>query len=175
MANVKHAVVRIDGMAGTKNPVYLKHVMFYGADDNVAEIDNAQIVVLGEKEGREVYKATAPTGTSTVGDLYLVAGVELFYDESVTHYLTEWVNEAGKAVRAYKMVAGADAFGATAEAFDGEPAVGKFVGFKAGSTKLVVKEAKDAATFGEIKEKETIGWGKGAYTYFLIDVCEPAV
>ena len=52
-----------------------------------------RLVVLGEKLGREVYKATAPTATSTVADLYLTAGVELFYDQTVAHYLPEWVNE----------------------------------------------------------------------------------
>ena len=92
MANNKHAVVRIDKLGGTLDGAQLESVIFYKESD-AAEIDNAQLVVLGEKLGREVYKATAPTATSTVADLYLTAGVELFYDQTVAHYLPEWVNE----------------------------------------------------------------------------------
>ena len=79
MANNKHAVVRIDKLGGTLDGAQLESAIFYKESD-AAEIDNAQLVVLGEKLGREVYKATAPTATSTVADLYLTAGVELFYD-----------------------------------------------------------------------------------------------
>ena len=100
MANNKHAVVRIDKLGGTLDGAQLESAIFYKESD-AAEIDNAQLVVLGEKLGREVYKATAPTATSTVADLYLTAGVELFYDQTVAHYLPEWVNEAGKPVRVY--------------------------------------------------------------------------
>lgn len=59
MANEKHAIVRLDLMSGTTDGSLLKSVKVYKNDSPVA-IDNAQLVVLGEREGREVYKATAP-------------------------------------------------------------------------------------------------------------------
>ena len=87
MAIEKHAVVRLDNMSGTKDGSLLKSVKVYKSDAAVA-IDNAQLVVLGEREGREVYKATAPTAESKPKDLVLIASEELFYDETRTHYLT---------------------------------------------------------------------------------------
>lgn len=96
----KHAVVRLDNMSGTKDGSLLKSVKVYKNDNPVA-IDNAQLVVLGEREGREVYKAIAPTAESKPKDLVLIASEELFYDETRTHYLTEWVNEAGEICRGY--------------------------------------------------------------------------
>ena len=86
MANEKHAVVRLDLMSGTTDGSLLKSVKVYKNDNPVA-IDNAQLVVLGEREGREVYKATAPTAESKPKDLVLIASEELFYDETRTHYL----------------------------------------------------------------------------------------
>lgn len=169
MAEIKHAVVRLDTMAGTKQPVYLKSGKYYSSEQPAA-IDNAQLVVLGEKIDRETYKVTAPTSDSVVTDLYLVATPELFYDETRTHYLTEWQNEADTVVRLYKMVPEADCFSATKEAFDKTPAKGKFVGFADDSTKLAVQDAKDAKTFGKIVAVETDGYGKGKYEYFVIDV-----
>jgi len=51
MANTKHAVVRTDNLGGTKNGEQLASVIFYSSDAT-AEIDNGNIVVLGEKAGR---------------------------------------------------------------------------------------------------------------------------
>lgn len=168
MANEKHAVVRLDLMSGTTDGSLLKSVKVYKNDSPVA-IDNAQLVVLGEREGREVYKATAPTAESKPKDLVLIASEELFYDETRTHYLTEWVNEAGIACRGYVLHNGDD-FSATKEAFDGEPEKGKFVGFAADSTKIAVQAAADDKTFGKIESVEKTGWGNGAYEYFEIRV-----
>ena len=168
MANVKHAVVRLDIMSGTTDGSLLKSVKFYNSDV-AADIDNAQLVVLGEREGREVYKATAPTATSKPRDLVLIASEELFYDETRTHYLTEFVNEAGKPCRGYVLHNGDD-FSATAEAFEGTPEKGKFVGFAAGSTKIAVQESADDKTFGKIESVEKTGYGNGAYEYFEIRV-----
>lgn len=173
MAETKHAVVRIDNMSGTKQPTCLKNAKFYSSEAPAA-IDNAQVVVLGEKLDRELYKAIAPTGTSVVTDLYLVATPELFYDQTRAHYLTEWENGANTAIRLYKMVPGADCFSATKEAFDGTPAKDKFVGFKADSTKLLVQDSKDDKTFGKIVAVETEGFGDGKYEYFVVDVIAPA-
>lgn len=164
----KHAVVRLDNMSGTKDGSLLKSVKVYKSDAAVA-IDNAQLVVLGDREGREVYKATAPVAASKVSDLVLIASEELFYDETSTHYLTEWKNEAGSICRGYKLHNG-DIFSATAEAFNKAPTVGKFVGFAADDTKIQVQAAADDKTFGKIASSEKVGFGNGAYEYFEIDV-----
>ena len=48
MANEKHAVVRLDLMSGTTDGSLLKSVKVYKNDNPIA-IDNAQLVVLGER------------------------------------------------------------------------------------------------------------------------------
>lgn len=170
MADVIHAVLRTDDMAGTKNPSALRSVKYYD-NSEPKEIENGMIVVLGDKEDREVFKATAPTANSTRGDLYLIAGVELFYDESKTHYLTEWVNEAGRAVRAYHLIPG-QTYSVTKEALDGAPAVGQYVEAAAGQIKAKVAAARGALTIGKIVAKEVAGYGNGAYEYYMIETCE---
>lgn len=170
----KHAVIRTDNLAGTNNPAFIRSVKYYDGSA-YAEIDNAQVVVCDSKIDREVYKATAPTAQSKRNDLYVIAGVELFYDQTKPHYLTEWVNPADQAVRAYQLVPGGT-FSATTEAFDGSPDVGKYVGYTASSTKLKVQDsAADATTFGKIVYKETTGYGNGAYAYYVIDLIDPEV
>lgn len=168
MANIKHAVVRTDNLGGTKNGEQLASVIFYSSDAPAA-IDNGNIVVLGEKLGREAYKATAPAAGAVKEDLYVIAEEELFYDQTVAHYLTEWVNEAGKTIRAYSLDS-KGGFSVTAEAFEGTPEIGKTVGYIAGSTKIKVEDTKGDATFGTILEKETVGFGDGKYTYFYISL-----
>ena len=68
------------------------------------------------------------------------------------------------------MLHNGDDFSATKEAFDGEPAKGKYVGFAADSTKIAVQAAADDKTFGKIESVEKTGWGDGAYEYFEIRV-----
>ena len=100
----------------------------------------------------------------------MIAEEELFYDQTVAHYLTEWVNEAGKTIRAYSLDS-KGGFSVTAEAFEGTPEIGKTVGYTAGSTKITVQtDAADDTTFGTILEKETVGFGDGKYTYFYISL-----
>ena len=169
MANTKHAVVRTDNLGGTKNGEQLASVIFYGGDSNPAEIDNGNIVVLGEKLGREAYKATAPKTGAKIEDLYVIAEEELFYDQTTAHYLTEWVNEAGKIIRAYSLDS-RGGFSVTKEAFIGEPDIGKLAAFTADGTKITVQESggADEKTFGTITDKETVGYGEGKYEYFYI-------
>ena len=171
MANIKHAVVGTDMLLGSRTAAYLKSVVFY-KDGSPAAIDNGNIVVIGDAIGPETYKAEAPAADSKRPMLALVAGVELFYDETRTHYLTEWENEAGKPVRVYLLVAGADSFRVTAEAFDGTPEKGKFVAFAAGSTKLKIEaDASADNVFGVIKRDPVkVGFGDGQYTYYIVDV-----
>lgn len=166
----KHVVVRIDNMSGTANGAHLKSGKFY-ASSQPAAIDNGQLVMVTGMAGREAYKVEAPTGEVIRSQLYLVATPELFYDQSVTHYLDEWTNEANSIVRMYALVPG-DQFSVTEEAFEktnGEPNVGTFIGYKDGSTKFETQSAKDAKTVGVVREEETIG----RYTYYMIEVVSP--
>lgn len=162
----KHAVVRTDLLSGTTDGSQLNSVIFY-KDSNPAAIDNAQLVVLDEQLGRETYKAVAPKSDSTRKDLRLTAGVEMFYDQSRTHYLTEWENEVGKPMRVYALPTHGG-FSATVEAFDKKPEKGKFVGFTAESTKITVQEAADDKTFGKVTSIESSGYGEGRYEYYYI-------
>lgn len=167
----KHAVIRTDLMAGTEDYGQLKSAKFYSGSDMVA-IDNGNIVVLDglvESE-REIFKAVAPTATSKPSQLYVTAGVVLFYDESVRHYEDEWVNEAGKATRLYKLHDG-DIFSVTADAFETAPTVGQFVEFTATETTMKGAAVASATSFGKIVAIEKAA----RYTYYVIEVSDVAV
>ena len=148
---IKHPVFYSDLMSGTVlNSPLLKSVRFKDDAGEYAEIENGMIVHVGALDGeRDVHVATAPTATSKKDELGFVAGVCLFYDESVRHYEDEWVNEAGRPVRVY-MYHPNDVFSMTTEWFDGTPAVGKFVDFQAGKVKMKVADSESDNTIGEI-------------------------
>lgn len=156
-----YCVIRTDLMAGTKNPDQLVSLRFY-ANDEVAEVENGVIVELkGYEEGqREVMKAVAATSTSDMADCAVVAAPEVMYDERKRN-LSDYINEAGKAVRGYRLV-DRNLFSVTKEGFVGAvPAVGGAVGIGANG-KL------DAAGtgFGECVHIETAG----RYTYYTIKI-----
>lgn len=170
MAVVKHAVIRTDKMIGTKSDPHLYSVMFM-KEDNAAEIDNGNLIQIGDlTDDREVFKAAAPKTGAKLGELAVTAGVVLFYDESKRHYEDEWVNEAGRPVRAYVLHEN-DIFSITAEAFNGTPEKGKFVDVENDKTTFKVSESATAATVGKIIEEETIG----RYTYYAIRVIATTV
>ena len=156
----KNAVIRTDLMHGTKNPDMLVSLRFY-ANDAVAEVENGVIVELkGYEDGqREVMKAVAATADSNLADCAVIAAPEVMYDERKKN-LDEYINEAGKAVRGYRLV-DRNIFSLTAEGFVGgtAPALNGKVGVGANG-KL------DAAGtgFGECVHIETAG----RYTYYAI-------
>jgi len=161
----KHAVVRTDKMAGTDVRSYLASVVYLGVDeDKVTEIDNGNIVELGDlleaEEYREVYKAKAPTGTFDETKMALVANPEVMYEEDKRD-LADYYNEAGKIIRVYKLHVG-DIFSVTEEAFDGKVEKDAFVDTKAGSTKLASAES------GKLKVIDIENVGK--YKYYVIQV-----
>lgn len=171
MADVKHAVMRTDKMAGTTSDVHLYHVM-YKVGDVGAEIENGNIVQIGalNETRREVFDAAAPVAGVQLDDLAIVCAPVLFYDESRRHYEDEWVNEADRPVRAYGYHPG-DIFSVTAEAFNGTPAKDKFVDYEAGVTTLKVADAASETTIGKIIQVETIG----RYTYYVVREIAPTV
>lgn len=169
-----YAIVRTDRLSGTKDPSQLKSVHYMGSGSTETAIENGNVVVLGDLTAdREIYKALTPAASNVLDDIYLVASVELMYDERKKN-LNEFRNEAGEAARVYKLHVG-DEFGVTAEALDGTPKVGDFALIQA-STKLKASTTHTAGAnaVGKIIAIETAG----AETYYVIrvmNIATPAV
>lgn len=162
MAN--HAIVRTDLMFGTDVRSGLVSIRYMGADGNTpTEIDNGNVLKVGAlMDGeREVYVGSAVAADDTVSDVVLIASVEVMYDERKRN-LDEYVNEAGKICRGYRLHSG-DVFSVTAEALSGTPEVGSSVTLAAG-TKLSV--GGSGTSVGSIIAKDIVG----RYTYFAIKV-----
>ena len=157
----KYCVIRTDLMAGTKNPDQLVSVRYY-ADEAVAEVENGVIVELkGYEAGeREVMKAVAATAESNLADCAVIAAPEVMYDERKKN-LDEFINEAGKAVRGYRLP-DRNMFALTAEGFAGAaPALNGKVGIGANGKLDAAKTG-----FGECVHIETAG----RYTYYTIKI-----
>lgn len=62
----KHAIVRTDNMSATTDGSLIVSGRFYDADGNKAEIDNGNIVHIGDYDTneREVRKVTVPSATT---------------------------------------------------------------------------------------------------------------
>lgn len=139
-----YAYVRTDNMSGTTVAKDLVSAKFYSAEKEAA-IENGNIVTVGDYiEGeREVRKATAPTATTKLRDLYLVATPEVV--KSKDYYgLGDFINEAGDIIRCYRFTSG-DIFSVTAEAVDGEAADGKYMVAQAG-TKMKVEDSAEGGS-----------------------------
>ena len=158
----KYCVIRTDLMAGTKNPDQLVSLRYY-ADEAVAEVENGVIVELkGYEDGqREVMKAVAATDASDMADCAVIAAPEVMYDERKKN-LDEFINEAGKAVRGYRLV-DRNLFALTAEGFVNKtaPALDGKVGVGANGKLDAAKTG-----FGECVHIETAG----RYTYYTIKI-----
>ena len=163
-----YGVVRLDNMSGTTDGTLLRSVRFYD-NDKEAAIENGRVVLIGDLlDGqREVRKATAPTATSPLTQIGLVAAPELMYDERKRN-LTEFINEAGENVRVY-IPHVRDIFSVTAEALDAAAAIakGNLVELQTGTKLKVVATATDKSTqVGKIVDIETVG----SLTYYVIEV-----
>ncbi len=160
MAN--YCVIRTDLMSGTKNPDQLVSLRYYNAEGKVAEVENGIIVELkGYEEGqREVMKAVAATAASNLADCAVIAAPEVMYDERKKN-LDEYINDAGKAVRGYRLI-DRNLCSWTKEGFVGAaPTVGGNVGIGANG-----KLDAAAEGFGECVHIETVG----SYTYYTIKI-----
>lgn len=166
----KHAVVRTDLMDGTDVRGQLVSVKYMGADGATpTEIDNGNVLKVNAlMDGeREIYVGAATAVATPVNDVVLVASPEVMYDERKKN-LDEYVNEAGKACRGYRLHSG-NIFSVTKEALDGaaSPAVGNIVELKAGTKLNVVASATSGSTqVGKIIAIETVG----RYTYYVIKI-----
>lgn len=159
-----YAVVRTDNMAGTDVRSMLVSVKYMGADGTTpTAIENGNVLKIGALATgeREIYVGGATAEDTKVSDVVLVASPEVMYDERKKN-LDEFINEAGKIVRGYRLHSG-DVFSVTKEAISGTAAVGDAVALGAG-TKLVAKGTGTAV--GKVIALETAG----RYNYIVIKV-----
>lgn len=165
MADV-HAIVRTDNMSATRDGSLIVSGRFYDAGDNLAAIENANIVLIKDydKDEREVRIVTVPTADTEIKNVGLVCTPELIYDESKRHGLEDFINEAGKEIRVFRLHAN-DIFSATKEAFEGTPAKGSYA-VVGNTTKMKVSEVATGSVIGKIVEVETVG----ADTYYAVQV-----
>lgn len=166
----KYGVVRTDNMYGTDVRAGLVSVKYMGADGKTAtEIENGNVVKIGAlMDGeREIFVGGNIAATDAVADIVLIASPEVMYDERKRN-LDEFINEAGKACRGYRLHTG-DIFSVTKEALAGAtaPAVGNVVELAAGTKLNVAATATSGSTVvGKIIAIDIVG----RYTYYAIKV-----
>ena len=165
-----YGIVRTDNMYGTDVRTGLVSIQYMGADGTTpTAIENGNVLKVGAlKTGeREVYVGGAVAAADKISDVVLVASPEVMYDER-KHNLDEFINEAGKNCRGYRLHTG-DIFSVTKDALDGvtTPAVGNIVELKAGTKLNVAATAtKDSTVVGKIIAVDVVG----RYTYYAIKV-----
>lgn len=164
----KYGVVRTDNMFGTDVRAGLVSVRYMNAENEAAEIENGSVVKIEAlaKGEREIYVAKDVAKNDEMKDIVLIAAPEVMYDERLRN-LDEFINEAGKAVRGYRLHTG-DIFSVTKEALVGveAPAVGNVVELAAGTKLSVAAEASGATMVGKIIEVEIAG----RHTFYAIKV-----
>lgn len=135
-----HAILTTSNMMGTHIPSMLVNMKL------AAEVDNGNVVAIGAlADGeKEAFVASKPTVTTPLTGVALIAAPELFTDERIKN-LDQWVNEAGKIVRGYRLHTG-DEFGLTADGFDGTPAIGNAVELQASYKLKTVASATASST-----------------------------
>lgn len=170
----KHAIVRLDNVAATKNPSLIKSAKYVNNEEKPAAIDNGNFVeILGlyEREikgntvgEREIHVATTPKASSTY--FGLVCTPELMYEQKGAEDLAQFFNEEDEPIRVIILQMG-DIYSATAEAFDTVPTVGKFVELQAGTKGKVVESATEGSTqVGKIIAIDIVGRN----TFYVVEV-----
>ena len=162
-----YTIVNLDRMSGTENSALLLSLKYFDSNGNEAPIENGAIVAIGELlDGeREVRKATAPKADTPINKLALIANPEVIYDESKYHGLEEYINEAGKVVRGYRLHDN-DGFSLTKEGFSGTPAKGKYVTVGTTTKPVIAASAGSSVVIGTIDEV----WTMGNDTYYYVNV-----
>lgn len=169
-----YAVVRTDNMYGTDvraGLVSIKYIVTTGSGASEkkteTEIENGNVLKVGAliADEREIYEGSVPTADTALSDVVLIASPEVMYDERKRN-LDEFINEAGKACRGYRLHKG-DIFSVTKEALDGVsiPAIGNVVELKDGTKLNVAETATSGSTaIGKIIAVDIVG----RYTYYVI-------
>lgn len=165
-----YAVVRTDNLSGTDVREALVSIRYMGTDgETPTEIENGNVLKVGALEDgeREVFIGSDVAAGDALKDIVLIATPELMYDERKRN-LDEFINEAGKACRGYRLH-NAGIFSVTKEALEGneEPAVGDVVELKDGTKLNVASSATSGATkVGDIIAIDVVG----PYTYYVVRV-----
>ena len=167
-----YGVVRTDNMYGTDvraGLVSVKYVVTSGSGNDITKtetaIENGNVLKLGGLiDGeREIYEGSAPAANTDLKDVVLIASPEVMYDEH-KHNLDEYINEAGKACRGYRLHTG-DIFSVTADALTGTPEVGNIVELAASTKMKTAASATNGSTgVGKIIAKDVVG----RHTYYAI-------
>lgn len=161
-----YGVVRTDNMFGTDVRAGLVSIK-YVVDDVDTAIENGNVLKVGAlMDGeREIFAGAVPAANDALDDIVLIATPEVMYDERKRN-LDEFINEAGKPCRGYRLHNG-DIFSVTKAALDGVavPAVGNIVELKAGTKLNVAASATSGSTVvGKIIAIDVVG----RYTYYAI-------
>lgn len=161
-----HGIVRTDLMTGADVGAFLVSVKFYSGDA-VAEIDNGNVVLIGDLlDGeREIRKATVVAANTPLDKVALIASPEVMYEDDKRD-LGDFVNPAGVPARGYRLHVG-DIFSVTKDALTGvaTPAKGNVVELAAGTKLKVAASATSGSTaVGKIFDIET----KNGITYYAI-------
>lgn len=151
-----HAIVRLDRLSGTVDGSKLASVRIFNGADPI-EVDNGNFVhITTDLIDREVFKATKMASGDDKVTLGLVASVEIDPTSRLKYNdLDDFTNRAGTVARVYRLETN-DIFSATAEAFDGTPADGKYISVVADETKMEVGTTATGA-FAECIAVETVG------------------
>lgn len=166
-----YAVVRTDLMYATDVRSGLVSIKYLGADgETETEIENGNVLKVGELIGREVYAGSAVAANDQLKDVVLIASPEVIYDERKKN-LSDYINVAGKICRGYHLH-NADVFSVTKDALTGvsAPVKGDIVELAAGTKLNVVAKASGATVgstvVGIIDDVEKAG----RYTYYAVKV-----
>ena len=159
-----YAVVRLDNLSGQDVHADMRSVRIYnGTSSSATTIDaeNGIFVVPNglEENQREIFYAVPATASADIEDVLLVATPEVLYDERKKN-LDDFVNEAGKAARAYVLRRG-DIFSVTAAGFVSGtvPTKGSTVGLGANG-----KIAASGSNLGTCVDINVVG----RYTFYAI-------
>lgn len=147
MAN--YAIVRTDLMSGSTDAALLTSVK-YKVSGTPTAIENGNAVVVGALDTgeREVYVGSAPTATSPLSSIVVIATPEVMVDERKKN-LNQFRNEAGDIARGYYLNS-KNVFSVTAEAVTPisatAPAVGQLVELQADTKWKLVATATAGST-----------------------------
>ena len=165
-----YGIVRTDNMYGTDVRAALVSIKYMGADGSTpTAIENGNVLKVGAliSGEREVYVGGKVAANDKATDIVLIASPEVMYDERKKN-LDEFINEAGKACRGYRLHSG-DIFSVTKDALAGKatPAVGDVVELAAGTKLNVAATATSGSTtIGSVIDVNVVG----RYTYYAIKV-----
>lgn len=133
---------------------------------HTADLDNGLFVNVGALiTGERELKAVAIPATATLAteEVVVIASDEVIKDATGAYSLSDFYNVKDMPLKAYHLVEG-DVLKISATAFDGTPAVGKYLIPQNGSAKLIVSDTLGTTRFAAkiLSVSETIGYEKAA-------------